>query len=37
MNLEIKTYNDDQATAWILEKIEILLSDYSHSTDTPIQ
>jgi hypothetical protein len=30
-------FNDDQAIDWIPTKIEVLLSDYSHSPDIPIQ
>jgi hypothetical protein len=33
----VLNFNDDQATGWIPDKIEVLLSDYSHSPDTPIQ
>ena len=33
----ITNFHDDKAIAWLPEKIEILLSDYSHSPDTPIK
>lgn len=32
----ILDFNDTEATDWIPDKIEVLLSDYSHSPDTPI-
>jgi len=33
----ILNFEADNYTNWIPDKIEIMLSDYSHSTDTPIQ
>jgi hypothetical protein len=33
----VLNFNDEQAIDFIPDKIEILLSDYSHSPDTPIQ
>jgi len=33
----VLNFSADQATDWIPDKIEVLLSDYSHSPDTPIQ
>lgn len=33
----IVNFDDDKAIRWIPEKFEVLLSDYSHSPDTPIK
>jgi hypothetical protein len=33
----ITNFDDDKAIVWVPEKIEVLLSDYSHSPDTPIK
>lgn len=33
----VTNFDDDKAITWIPNKIEVLLSDYSHSPDTPIK
>ncbi|MBS1571779.1 MAG: hypothetical protein JST62_05210 [Bacteroidetes bacterium] len=33
----VLNFDDDKSTRWIPDKIEVMLSDYSHSPDTPIQ
>lgn len=33
----ILNFDDDKSTRWIPDKIEVMLSNYSHSPDTPIQ
>ncbi|HRH48777.1 MAG TPA: hypothetical protein PLP23_08495 [Panacibacter sp.] len=33
----VLNFNDERAIDWTPDKIEVLLSDYSHSPDTPIQ
>lgn len=33
----ILNFDDDESIRWIPEKIEVMLSDYSHSTDVPIK